>query len=547
MKKNSLNYSRDDSRVEQYLNGLNPKILKLEQNKFLKHLHGKGISLLPPWLFVEAVEQSPMAISITDKKANILYVNQAFTDVTGYKMDEMVGQNESLLSFKATPRHIYHNLWYTISRNKVWNGQLINRHKNGEPYLAELTVAPMQDSLNNITHYLGIHRDISEQHQNEKKSHNQKLLIESMINATSVAMVVLDQNNKVILDNQVYKALISDLDHKEPAYLFLELISKELTDIRSYLKIHPEGFHNVEIRLDVSKKSTPLWYSCSGKIFQEKCTDAGSFFDEATQDYLLLSISDTTRQRLLQESLYLQSIKDMLAEEEQIRSIRETLLGAIHQVSQPLNQIQAAIQLIRQKNQPGALLDLLIQLEISCQKSVNTMQSCVPEIIPGAIKAINLNQILHEVLQLTNPLFLRNGILVEWKPTTILPKMLGSENKLRMLFKQLINNAVNAFCNSQKSERLLEITTFSNTQHLFVSITDNGPGIPSELRSKVFQPFFTTQKWGGAQAGMGLVMAKEITNQLNGSIEIDPEHTNGCRFVVSFPISSPEDYDRFDP
>jgi nitrogen-specific signal transduction histidine kinase len=52
----------------------------------------------------------------------------------------------------------------------------------------------------------------------------------------------------------------------------------------------------------------------------------------------------------------------------------------------------------------------------------------------------------------------------------------------------------------------------------------------------VFEPFFTTQTMGGFQAGMGLVMAREIVNQHDGMIEIDPDYANGCCFNLRFPI-----------
>ncbi|MCO6412203.1 MAG: PAS domain-containing protein, partial [Thiogranum sp.] len=86
--------------------------------------------LLPFWLYVEAVEQSPVAISITDDSANILYVNKAFTDVTGYLPKQVIGENESILSDKTTPRHVYRELWYRITHKQVWHGLLVNRHKN---------------------------------------------------------------------------------------------------------------------------------------------------------------------------------------------------------------------------------------------------------------------------------------------------------------------------------------------------------------------------------------------------------------------------------
>ncbi len=546
MEKTTLKYLQVHTDIEKVINELNPALLNQEQGKFIDILNGKRKELLPAWLFVEAVEQAPVAISITDKKANILYANQAFSEVTGYSIAEIIGKNESMLSYKATPRHVYYDMWHAISRNKTWHGQLINRHKNGEPYLADLTVAPMQDSLKNVTHYLGMHRDISEKYQVEKKLQNQKLLIESVVNASSVAMVVLDQNDHVVLDNLQYKTLLSDLDHPEPIRMFLEILTGELGDIRAYLERNPGGFNHYEVRIDSAPRQYPLWFACSAKTFQEKTADATGFFEETSENYLLLSISNITKQRQHQEEIYLQSLKAMLAEEEQIRSIRETLLGTIHQVSQPLNQIQAAIQLMQQKQQEGALLNLLKQLEESCQQTVSTLHHCVPEIAPTAITSINLNRILHEVMKLSNKKFLSNGIVVDWVPSPVLPNILGAENKMRMLFKQLLDNAINALNQSHKAERNIVITSKTDNGRVVIGISDSGPGIPKEQRSKVFQPFFTTQKMGGIQAGMGLVMAKEIVHQFNGTIDIDPDYRDGCRFIISFPMINENDYDRFD-
>ena len=156
---------------------------------------------MPYSLFVEAVEQAPMAISITDKKANILYVNEAFSKVTGYQSTDILGENESKLSDKSTPRHVYYDLWHTISSKKTWRGTLCNRHKSGHRYLADLTIAPMLNEQGTITHFIGMHRDITQSYESEKKVINQKLLIESVINSSPIAMVVIDNQDRVILDN----------------------------------------------------------------------------------------------------------------------------------------------------------------------------------------------------------------------------------------------------------------------------------------------------------------------------------------------------------
>jgi nitrogen fixation negative regulator NifL len=497
----------------------------------------KRFNNLPFSLFVKAVEQAPIAISITDKKANILYINEAFTSVTGYKAVEILGANESKLSDKCTPRQVYYDLWHTISRKKVWHGQLVNRKKMGQRYLADLTIAPMLDERGAISHFIGMHRDITLTHNSDQQLANQKQLIESVINASPVAMAVLDENKRVVLDNQMYKMLISELDKAEPALFFLDAIEVDTGNVWN-CPSRAQGFANHEIRIEGVGRRGTRWFSCSGNWFAEHDTCADNFFSKQSKDYLLLSINDISQQRRQQENQQIQTLRTLLAEEEHIRSIRETLLGAMHQIRQPLNQINAAIQIMAQrndtKNQP--LKDLLEQVQVMGVETLETLQRCVPEIPESAVVPVNLNQLLHEVMLLYSTKFLANGVVVDWLPNPVLPSILGSANKLRMLFKQLIDNAVNALNRASSSERVIKISTAVENDWVHVSIADTGPGIPLNQHSKVFEPFFTTQAQSGMQVGMGLVMVKEIVNQHNGMIGIDPHYQNGCCFRLSFPI-----------
>lgn len=506
------------------------------KNEHLNTL-GKQNKTLPFSLFIKAVEQAPVAISITDKKANILYINEAFTDVTGYQASEVIGMNESKLSDKSTPRQIYYDLWHTISRKQVWHGQLVNRKKIGQRYLADLTIAPMLDERGVISHYIGMHRDVTQAHNAEQQVNNQKQLIESVLNASPVAMAVLDNNRRVVLDNQMYKMLISELDKKEPALFFIEALEQDMGNLWSDTVNRQHGFVNREIRVENTGLKGTRWFSCAGNWFIENDVCADSFFAKQSKDYLLLTINDITLQRRQQEKLQIQTLRNMMAEEEHIRSIRETLLGAMHQIRQPLNQIHAAIQIMSQRNDANnvPLRDLLGQVQQMGEETLTTLQRCVPEIPESAVAPVNLNQLLHEVMLLHSTKFLANGVVVDWLPNPILPSILGSSNKLRMLFKQLIDNAVNAMNRASSRERIIKIITSTDRDWVTVSIDDTGPGIPVNQRNKVFEPFFTTSSMGGIQAGMGLVMAKEIVNQHNGMIEIDPNYQNGCSFKISFP------------
>ncbi|WKJ89556.1 nitrogen fixation negative regulator NifL [Methylomonas montana] len=499
---------------------------------------GKPSKTLPFSLFVKAVEQAPVAISITDKKANILYINDAFTEVTGYNAAEILGQNESKLSDKSTPRQIYYDLWHTISRKQVWHGQLVNRQKIGQRYLADLTIAPMLDDRGAISHYIGMHRDVTQAHYAEQQVNNQKQLIESVLNTSPVAMAVLDSDRKVVLDNQMYKMLISELDKKEPALFFLDALEQDMGDLWDETVNRQHSFANHEIRIESAGIRGTRWFSCSGNWFIENDVCADNFFTKQPKDYLLLTINDVSQLRRQQEKLQIQTLRTILAEEEHIRSIRETLLGAMHQIRQPLNQVNAAIQIMTQRNDANnlPLRDLLGQVQKMGEETLATLQRCVPEIPESAVVPVNLNQLLHEVMLLYSTKFLANGIVVDWLPNPVLPTILGSENKLRMLFKQLIDNAVNAMNRAGSRERVIKISTAIDHDWICVTIDDTGPGIPANQRSKVFEPFFTTNHNAvGVQAGMGLVMAKEIVNQHSGMIEIDPHYQTGCSFKISFP------------
>ncbi len=489
-------------------------------------------------IFMKAVEQTPIAISITDKQANILYINAAFTDVTGYLEAEILGENESKLSDKCTPTEIYQNLWQTILSKQIWCGHLVNRSKQGERYLAELTIAPMLDKQGKITHFIGMHRDVTSTHQSEQKLSNQKKLIESVINASPVAMVVFDSAYQIILDNQMYHTLISEFSHDEPALFFVHALQQEFGDLWANSNLHLRGFRNHEIRVEGLGQRGTRWFSCSGNWFSEDTTCADSFFFKQSKNYLLLSICDVTFQRQQQEKLQLQTLQNMMAEEEHIRSIRETLLGAMHQMRLPLNQVNAAVQIMAQRNdsQNLHLKTLLTQVQHMGEEALNTLQRCVPEIPESAVMPVNLNQLLHQVIRLFSTKFLANGIVVDWLPNSILPSILGSDNKLRMLFKQLIDNAVEAMNRASSKERVIKIGTSVDNDWVYVTIADTGSGIPIHQRSKVFEPFFTTQAAGGFQSGMGLVMAREIVNQHDGMIEIDANYTNGCCFNLRFPV-----------
>jgi len=496
---------------------------------------------VPSHLFRKAVEQAALAISITDARANILYANSAFSRITGYTQDEIVGHNESILSYRVTPKLVYETLWAQIQRQRPWNGLLVNKRRDGSRYLADVTITPVVGEAGDTTHYLGMHRDVTEVHRLERQVQNQKTLIESVVDAAQVAIVLLDEKERVVLDNQEYKKLIGDLG-KEPAVKLLAALREQMGDV--YSKAH-DKHRNIaahEMCIETAKK-TSRWFSCAVSWFEEHDVGADAFYEPTRRHYLLLTIQDISEIKRQQEALRINSLRALLAEQERIQGLRETLAGAVFQLEGPLNMLGAAAKLLERRlssqtpsNGTGDIS--ASALEEAMQKSreaLETLRACIPNNSHETMQLIDLNDVLVDVLKLATASLLSAGIVVEWSPSGKPATIAALPAQLTNLFKQLVANAIEAMNDRRGGSRELRIACKANADHFEVFVEDSGPGIADELRYKVFQPFFTTKGAAKQHLGLGLAMAQEVVSRHGGTIDIDPEYRNGCRVRVQLP------------
>jgi len=112
-------------------------------------------------LLAAAIEQSAEGIIITGASGIIQYVNPAFTRMTGYILEEAIGQNPRLLKSDNQDPAYFEILWKTILGGKVWQGELVNRRKDGTLYTESMTITPVRDSTGAITHFIAIKQDVT--------------------------------------------------------------------------------------------------------------------------------------------------------------------------------------------------------------------------------------------------------------------------------------------------------------------------------------------------------------------------------------------------
>ena len=108
-----------------------------------------------------ALEAAANSILITDNQGTILWANPAFSQLTGYSSDEVLGKNLRLVKSGEQDYGFYANMWATIASGKVWHGEVINRKKDGSLYTEEMTITPMHSGTGEITHYVAVKQDLT--------------------------------------------------------------------------------------------------------------------------------------------------------------------------------------------------------------------------------------------------------------------------------------------------------------------------------------------------------------------------------------------------
>lgn len=160
-----------------------------------------------------AVEQSPNSIVITDLEGNIEYVNSMFTTVTGYSMQEVLGQNPSILKSDETPQATYDDMWAHLTCGDIWHGELINRRKDQSIYIESATISPVKQSDGKITNYVAIKEDITDRKNTEAH-------IENLAHFDQLTGLP----NRVMLNDRVTYLLSMAQRTNEPlAVMFLDL------------------------------------------------------------------------------------------------------------------------------------------------------------------------------------------------------------------------------------------------------------------------------------------------------------------------------------
>jgi len=187
-----------------------------------------------------ALEAAANGIVITNTEGTIEWVNPAFTDLTGYSSEEAVGQETRILNSGQQDQALFKELWETITAGQVWQGEVINKRKDGTLYPEEMTITPVLDTDGQINRYVAIKQDITERKRAEHAIREKEERIRSIVEIAPDAIISIDEEQKIIMFNSRAERTFG--------YASAEVMGQPLTMLMPELSqsVHPQEVQNFQ-------------------------------------------------------------------------------------------------------------------------------------------------------------------------------------------------------------------------------------------------------------------------------------------------------------
>ena len=231
--------------------GLLAQSFSLMAQQIIRHEQGAALNaqelqtLLAELEFQKSAMDHHAIISATDVQGNILYVNEKFVEISGYRPEELLGQNHRIINSGHHPAKLFKDLWQTISAGQVWHGEIKNRNKQGSYYWVSATIVPCLNTKGKPIRYLSIRTDITHQKEREQR-------FRGIVSNAHELIYNLDVDGII----QFIAPTVQDLLRHDPEHLtrrpFAHLV--DLADINAFQKafqrvLQGETIRGLEYRL----------------------------------------------------------------------------------------------------------------------------------------------------------------------------------------------------------------------------------------------------------------------------------------------------------
>jgi PAS domain S-box-containing protein len=155
-------------------------------------------------LQTSALEAAASGMAITNRDGRVLWVNPAFTELTGYEPAEVIGQTSAILKSGHHGPEFYANMWQTVLAGNVWHGELVTKRKDGSCYDEEMTITPVHGADGEIQNFIAIKQNVSERKKIERVLARERDLLQALMDNLPDYIYFKDANSRFTRINQAH-------------------------------------------------------------------------------------------------------------------------------------------------------------------------------------------------------------------------------------------------------------------------------------------------------------------------------------------------------
>lgn len=470
-----------------------------------------------------AVEQSPTSIEITSVDGIIEYVNPKFARVSGYTVNEVIGQKASILKSGETNREEYAELWKTIISGKEWRGEFHNKKKDGELFWESASISPIFNLDGTIINYLAIKEDITLRKESERLLKESETKYRSLFATSTDALFILDQKTGAILDIN------------ETAIKLYGYTKEEMLKLRNVDMSAQPGETEKALTSGLQRTSARFHKKKNGEIFPVDIS--ASYFTQNDRKVSIASIRDITDIKRFEKELILAKEKA-----EEMNSMKTKFLANMsHELRTPLIGVLGYAEILRndldsneQKEMAGTIYDSGKRLlhTLNLLLDLTRIEANQEELY---FREVNIGHITRTAVKLFDIYAVNKNLILE---TKIINNV--NANLDERIFVQILNNLVNnAIKYTDKGKITVEID--SKNDDLTLKVKDTGIGIPADKQNVIFDEFRQVSEGLNRRhqgTGLGLTITKKYIEMLNGSISVKSRLNVGSIFTVRIPLNN---------
>ena len=472
--------------------------------------------------FVELFESLREGILFSTPDGKLVDANPALVRILGYESKEEL-QRLSMRDLYDDPADREALIRELTEKGEMHDREIALRRKDGKRLYCLTSGFAVRDASGRPVRMHGTVVDITERREIEKRLHEEQEFARRLVECFPHLIVVLDREGRFTFVSERVRDILGVAPEE---YVGKSVgLRTDSEDHRKLTEMHQDivSGRKRQVQIEIrAQHADGRWRTVQ--------VNASPLYDENGQiSGMVSSGQDVTESK---------RIEQQLAQKEKFAAMGQMMVGAAHELNNPLTAILGVTELLRERATEDTTrrqVDLVLK---QARRAATIVQNLLAFSRPVTLgrSTLNLGDVVKEVLLLEQPALDQKKIRVTFDAQGDLPPIEGDRRLLKEVFLNIISNAEQAIL-AERDHGTLAVSLSRAGNNVRVTFADDGVGIPPESIDKVFDPFFTTKRPGGG-SGLGLTICLAVVKEHGGRIEVESAPGSGAKFHILLPVAA---------